>query len=157
MRNNTLLGVGIGLVAVALVGATAQTAVSDPGPGSGWWNYMGSPGHMTGWSQGTDSVGIRPAIEGAAESTVVADDFGFNPETVTIEIGDPVNLTVVNRGVVPHDFVVPGLDLRIPVSAGEQATVGLVPASAGSFQILCSYPGHAQQGMVGTLIVTGPA
>jgi uncharacterized cupredoxin-like copper-binding protein len=112
---------------------------------------------MTGWSQGADSAETRPPIAGAAELTVVADDFGFSPETVTIEVGEPVNLTVVNQGVVPHDFVVPDLDLRIPVTPGKQATVGLVPASAGSFPILCSYPGHAQQGMVGTLIVTGPA
>jgi len=104
--------------------------------------------------EGWDSSGSA-AIPGAAEVTVRASEFRFEPPTITIRSGEAVNVIFVNDGALLHDLTIPALGIRVVAEPGRQATVGLAGLPVGTYEILCSIPGHAEAGMIGTLEVTG--
>ncbi len=101
--------------------------------------------------------------EAAADSvaTLTAFDIGWelNGERtpaseiiLTVAAGDTI--TVTNEGAALHDFVAEELGIAVDVPPGESVTVE-IPAdtASGEFQFICSVPGHAAAGMVGTLVV----
>jgi len=153
--------VGLVLIAVALVGSAVSSTVPFSWSGtpwaamhadspSGWWGQMGEHRMHGDW----ESRGSA-AIPGAAEVTVVASEFRFEPSTITIPAGEAVNITLVNEGALPHDLTIPALGVRVVAGPGGQETVGLARPPGGTYEILCSLPGHAEAGMIGTLEVTG--
>jgi heme/copper-type cytochrome/quinol oxidase subunit 2 len=153
MRDARLLWSGLALVVVALLGAILTTA---PLPaGMGWVDHMGLHSQMM-WPWQDEANAASEPIPGAAEVTLDADEFGFSPRTITLDADVPVNLTLINTGSLLHDLTIPELGFRIVASAGQRATGGLVPDRPGTYVFECSLPGHAQAGMTGTLIVTGP-
>lgn len=87
------------------------------------------------------------------EVTIVAVDINFEQTELRIPANTDVNVILDNQGVLMHDWVVDELDVWIdPVSGGNKGfTVVNVPA--GEYEYICSIPGHAEAGMVGTLIV----
>jgi plastocyanin len=91
---------------------------------------------------------------GASDVTVVATEFAFDPEDLTIAGGTDVTITVDNQGVVEHDLTVDELDLEIYAAAGT-STSETVNLPAGTYVMYCSIPGHRTSGMEGTLTVTG--
>jgi plastocyanin len=107
---------------------------------------------MGGWGASTGA----PPIQGAAEVAVVATEFAFSPNEITVAAGRPINLTLVNEGSVPHDLVVPELDLRVEARPGQSSTAGFAPSERGQYSIVCTYAGHAGAGMRATMIVVGP-
>ena len=64
---------------------------------------------------------------------------------------------MTNTGAAPHDFTVPDLDIRIVVAPGETVTAGIPAQPAGTYDTLCTVPGHASLGMIGTLVVESQA
>jgi uncharacterized cupredoxin-like copper-binding protein len=46
--------------------------------------------------------------------------------------------------------------IHVAVSRGQQGMLSFTPASAGTYRIYCSEPGHKDAGMVATLIVRMP-
>lgn len=117
-----------------------------PWGGGGW---MG--GHMGG--RGSTSS-TSEAVEGAREIEVEAGDLWFEPATIEVAVGEPVNLRLVNTGEAFHDLTVPAADLVLSAEPGEQAVGAVEFAEPGRYEFLCSVPGHAQGGMRGTIIVT---
>jgi plastocyanin/mono/diheme cytochrome c family protein len=83
------------------------------------------------------------------------DPFNWSQTEITVAPGDTIE--VVNVGALDHDFTVDefGINEVLP-PAGEPVTV-TIPADAapGEYRFYCSVPGHAESGMVGTLIVEG--
>lgn len=164
MKDRLLLIVGIGAIALALIGpAIAGTPNSEGarpwGPfgqmHAGYAGGMG-PGMMFG---GSSSISSQPdsTIDGATEATVTLNDFSISPAPVVIAAGEATNLTVTNDGAVPHDFTVPSLDISIVVAPGETVTAGIGAQPAGTYNTLCTIPGHASIGMVGKLVVESQA
>lgn len=146
IRDRWLLIAGLILVIAGLAGGS----VTRPG----WWAGMGnrhSP-MMGGWGAATGA----PPIQGAAEVEVVATEFAFSPNEITVAAGRPINLTLVNEGSVPHDLVVVEFDLRIEAGPGRSSTAGFAPSDPGEYSVVCTYPGHAGAGMRATMIVVGP-
>lgn len=149
--------VGLALIAVSLIGGAVSPAapaswsgtpsMHGDGP-SGWWGQMGE--HHA-WMH--DSSQGSAAIPGVPEVTVVATEFAFDPLMITAR--GAVNITLVNQGSLFHDLTIPALGVRVVARPGEQSTVGLSGVAAGVYEIVCSVPGHADAGMVGTLEVTG--
>lgn len=87
---------------------------------------------------------------------VVLSDFKFEPATITVQRGTPVEIVMRNSGTVVHDFHVDDLSVSSDrVQAGQSATLQFTPNRAGEFKIVCHEPGHEAAGMVGTLIVQG--
>jgi uncharacterized cupredoxin-like copper-binding protein len=121
---------------------------------------------------------LLSACGGAAtDITVEESEFGYSPSTITVPAGQPVTLTINNVGQVEHDFVVEKIevtdvheeghaseahsmhdmseeyDLHVATQQGETSILKFTPTKPGTYQILCSVPGHKEAGMVAELIV----
>jgi uncharacterized cupredoxin-like copper-binding protein len=114
---------------------------------------------------------------GAQDITVKATEFGFQPATIPLTVGQPVQLTIVNGGVLAHDMkselpisrltyiqadnpadeqaenTAEGV-LDVDYGKGEIAKVTFVPTKAGTYTFMCDVPGHADAGMKGSFVVT---
>lgn len=167
---------GIGLLVLALVSSVgglvsgvqgwnaSGTSTVAPGPwmmGGGFGPGMMSggrvgpgmmgPGHM--WSYGgTSSSGSTSEIPGAPTVTVTATEFAFSPTEITLA-SSGANLTLVNKGDLPHDLTIPALGVRVVAAAGQTTTVALRGLPTGRYPAYCSIPGHADAGMRMTVVV----
>lgn len=82
-----------------------------------------------------------------------ATDIKFEPKELTIPADTDVSITVTNNGVLQHDFAIEseGIESGL-LNSGESADV-VVNLPAGTYDFICTVPGHKEAGMVGTLIV----
>lgn len=96
---------------------------------------------------------IGTTAPGAEAITVVATDFAYEPSTIELTAGTPVNVTLeVDEG--GHDLVVADAGFRIPILDEPDAAVAtLVIEEPGTYAFQCNVPGHAAQGMTGTITV----
>jgi uncharacterized cupredoxin-like copper-binding protein len=162
-----LLGFGIGAVGIAIFGfvvaglfgmdssqpwGTFRFPHDSAAAPMGLTTRMG-PAMMGGmWADPGDASPVEPAFPNAVGLTVTLDDFTFAPSDVAVQPGQ-VNLTLANEGAAVHDLTVPELDITILVLPGESVTTGLEFDIAGTYDTLCSIPGHASLGMTGSLVV----
>ncbi|MEX2587914.1 MAG: cupredoxin domain-containing protein [Actinomycetota bacterium] len=145
MPSRALLIGGVASLVVGLVGM----AVSS-GSGAGWSYHP--HGTMMGWRV-DDSGPLPPRIRGGEQIEVQAGEFVFDPSRIEITAGEPVNIGLSNRGALIHDFTIVELDFQLRANAGRRSTGGLEVTDAGRYRFECTIPGHAQAGMVGTLVV----
>ena len=85
-----------------------------------------------------------------------SDDFRFNPSTITVKAGQPLEVTFQNGGEILHDFTVQqGLPKPVAITedGGKSGTATVSYARAGTYKFFCSQPGHDQLGMHGTITV----
>ena len=88
---------------------------------------------------------------------VTASSFRFSTPDLTIRAGEWVVVTFTNDDPVVHDWSVEGLaNVDVPARPGQTARLRFVIDRPGTYRILCTIPGHAEAGMVGTLVVTAP-
>jgi uncharacterized cupredoxin-like copper-binding protein len=91
-------------------------------------------------------------------------EFGFKLSVKTVKHG-PVTFTVTNGGAVPHDFKVCSKPTTTKadtcagkvtpmITPGQKATLSVTFKAAGTYEYLCTVPGHATAGMKGLLKVT---
>lgn len=107
-----------------------------------------------------------PAADGgeaAADSvaTLIGFDIGWEldgertpatPIVLTVAAGDTI--TLQNDGAALHNFVVDELGIAVDMPAGQSVTVTIpADAASGEYEFICSIPGHAAAGMVGTLVI----
>lgn len=142
------------LVAVLTLAACAPTGMGGGGMGGGMGGVAGDTRVGSGEDE-HDEAETPGSIPGARDVGVEAGDLYFEPDTLRVEAGEPVNITVTNAGNAFHDFTVTGLDFMIDVPAGATATGGLTVDEPGEYAFECTVPGHAAAGMTGTLVVTG--
>jgi nitrite reductase (NO-forming) len=117
-------------------------------------------------------------------ATETASAYTLAPATLTVPAGQPVELTLINKGASIHNWAAPGLaatalqvlsmpkdlpavflqDVSTLIKEGhpileagpnQRAVIRFTPLAAGTYQTLCTIPGHKEMGMVGTLVVTG--
>jgi len=86
--------------------------------------------------------------------TVRASEFRFTPETIALKVGEPAQLTVTNVGNVQHTFTIPDLEVNLILASGQTLTADFTPTESGSFELLCTVPGHKEAGMVATVEVS---
>ena len=102
----------------------------------------------------SDPEVLGTTVPDAEAITVVATDFAFEPATIELTAGEPVNLTLQVDGG-GHDLAVPDAGFRIPILDEPDAAVAtLVIDAPGTYTFLCQVPGHEGQGMVGTITVS---
>lgn len=144
--------VGATLIVVAIAGMGASGwGMHGPWMGPGQMAGGGMPHMVQGHHRGT---GTAPApVAGAPAVPVTAVDFGFRPKEIRVRAGQPVNLTVVNRGALEHDLTLPTLGIHAVARPGARTSVGIAAAKAGTYEFYCSVPGHREAGMVGRLVV----
>ncbi len=111
---------------------------------------------------------------GGAPSTsinVTITDFAFTPNTFTVPAGAKISFSAVNNGAGEHSFVIMklGHDVVGHFTSADQANVYwekdhiasgqtvsdtfTAPSDPGTYQIVCSVPGHFEAGMVAKLVV----
>lgn len=97
-------------------------------------------------------------------------DFTITPNQITVQAGSEVSINVTNNGTIKHDLNIMmfGTDIGdtfgdddrenviwvVSLEPGETTSQTFtVPDQPGTYQLICSLPGHMQAGMTGTLEV----
>jgi len=118
-----------------------------------------------------------PAI---TEINLEASGMQFQPATIEVVAGQPVRLTFQNTDALEHDFSIMEIpmmsmgataepmaghemgntttDPQLHMAAAMNSTnaVEFTPTKPGTYEFLCTVPGHREAGMVGTLVVKSP-
>ena len=104
-------------------------------------------------------VGAACQSQTAAASKTVAvtlttTEFKFNPDTITVHMGDHVQVTLDNsKGTLKHDLRQTDLNIAAEAEPGKKTTFEFAATQAGMFEFACDVPGHKEAGMVGRLVV----
>jgi uncharacterized cupredoxin-like copper-binding protein len=105
------------------------------------------------------------------EVAVKLTDFAFDPVSIQAGVGAEITINLDNQGALEHNFIVmnQGVNLtdwadteqsnvffeQLSLPTGQTSTATFTaPTEPGTYQFLCSVPGHLTQGMQGTLTVT---
>jgi plastocyanin len=90
----------------------------------------------------------------ATPLAVTARDIRFEPADVRVRAGEFAVLTFTNADPVFHDWEVEGLaNVDVPARPGQTAKLRFLVDEPGTYEIVCTVPGHAEAGMTGTLVV----
>lgn len=88
------------------------------------------------------------------EIEVRGSEYSFNPKSIDLKAGETVSIKYKNVGNLPHDFVITGLAAKTNVlQAGQEQTITVTAAQAGTYTFYCSVGNHKQLGMEGTVTV----
>ncbi len=94
------------------------------------------------------------ASAAAADVTLTASEFAFEPGTVTVEEGERVRVVLENMGVLAHNVTIPALDAgTATIQSAKAAVVEFTAPEPGRYEIVCTVPGHEEAGMRATLRV----
>lgn len=100
-----------------------------------------------------ESTASAPDVAPVAVSLT---EFAIAPAMVHAEAG-PVVLDVTNDGTAPHNLQLVEPETSTPdIEPGGTASLDLGELDPGDYQLLCTIPGHADQGMTATLMVMEP-
>jgi len=133
-----------GLVALALVTGAVAIAVAS----------------------GRDDGGGQPVTD----VEIVIRYSHFEPSKITVPVGVPVTITLVNSDPIDHEWIVgddavhalhrtgtellhPSRPTEVVIPAGESRTTVVTFEAAGSLKFICHLPAHEQYGMVGTVTI----
>jgi uncharacterized cupredoxin-like copper-binding protein len=92
-------------------------------------------------------------------ATIVFEEMRFVPNRLDATIGEPLRVTLVNRGQERHDLNFPSLHMpdlegvQAILEPGEIRVITLTFDQAGTHTFQCSLPGHAVAGMTGAAFV----
>ncbi len=119
---------------------------------------------------GNEGGGETTAPEPVSLSFAGLDTFAYDPDSASVPAGAQVTVDFTNSGALEHDWMlvptgtdVNALTADMAISpeahsgvlpAGESKTFTFTAPAAGTYQIVCTVPGHAPAGMVGTFTVT---
>ena len=90
----------------------------------------------------------------AAPISVTLKDFSITPSDLTAPAGRALTFDVSNDGASPHTFaVVTGDETQDTgdIQPGAGTTLRVPALQAGTYEVLCTVPGHPDLGMRGTL------
>ena len=114
----------------------------------------GAPAATGGTGAGV-AVPAPAAAAGTQPVTVtVGNSMRFLPPAFGVRAGQPVELTVQNGGVIPHDFTLArgaSGPVRIEAQGGQTARGTFTIDAPGTYAFVCGVPGHAAAGMRGTI------
>ena len=110
---------------------------------------------------GGDSDAPENANAGASVSFEVSlSEFQISPSSIQAPAGRPMTFNITNDGQVPHTFAVDtgaGVKATQEIAPGSSAVLTLPELGAGEYRLSCTISGHADLGMVGSLIVGSSA
>ncbi len=133
---------------------------------------VGGIGLLRGWAPdragparwaalGVFGIGVAAAIFISSMTTtelaqpgdvvLAVDGFAFAPGMVEVDL-DEGGLWIDNPEMSHHAFSVPELGIELQLPAGKARRIDLGEAAQGTYDFVCSIPGH--QSMTGQLIVT---
>lgn len=92
-------------------------------------------------------------LKSSSDIKVEAQNFKFNPKNLMVEPHKSILITLINKDVTLHDFVIDELGVHIHAEPKTSSEGSFIAHQEGEYEIFCSIPGHRQAGMVGKLIV----
>lgn len=106
---------------------------------------------------------------------VTAKEVAYSPATITLRLGQRVQVDLRNTGSVEHDFNIQTIpldgeatttgglgghggdhadaDAHVAALPGTTASITFTPREAGEYEFNCTVAGHKESGMTGKLIV----
>ncbi len=155
-------------VNVTLQPGQSQT-ITINAPAGDYYYFCDEPGHEAAGMHGVMHVtaGASPAASPAApgasaptKATVELEDIKFVPNSFTIAANTDVQVTLANKGALPHDFSVTAhnnpkvkdLNISVTLQPGQSKTI-TIDAPAGDYYFFCNQPGHEAAGMHGVMHV----
>ena len=130
--------------------------------------------------------GVSPALaqQQTQVVTVVLTELQFNPKTITLSVGQPVQLNIQNSGKADHNLASRDEPDSIPISkvtyqkadndprqlssyeannildtdanSGHTSVVTFTPTKVGTFRFISNAGDDEMNGMVGSFVVVGP-
>jgi plastocyanin len=150
----------VGLVLLGLAGAnvafwTVPAAVTNLGGRYGF-AAIAVPGLMAVVSVAGFVAAVRDdgaVLPEPSDHVLTSDTTAFSDSELVVQSGT-IGVYLDNRDYFWHTFTIRefGVDLRVPVGASGRV---VFEASPGTYQFVCTIPGHEIAGMGGTLMVTG--
>ena len=98
------------------------------------------------------------AAAGAASIEITLTDFAIDPGDIQVAAGAPLTFHVLNEGPAPHTFGVTVGDQTFETAtleAGGMEDLAVPALEAGTYDALCTVPGHDQLGMTATVTAAG--
>ncbi|WP_276357801.1 cupredoxin domain-containing protein [Cohnella caldifontis] len=134
-------------VAVILAGAYIGWQQSKPA--------SSAPAPAAASSEGTQ---VRQLVTGEFTTTLDGkqlESYRWDPGTVIVKKGVPVELRITGVNGQSHPFVIEGLDISGEVHKGKTTVVRFTPKTAGTYAIICETHNDPSEGipMVGYLVV----
>jgi plastocyanin len=103
---------------------------------------------------GGTASGAGGAAAGAGETiTIRATDFKFEPGQIKMAGPGDLSIKMENKGALEHDLVIEGVPGVLLVKAGATGSRTFKIPKSGTYNVVCSLPGHKDAGMKGTLTV----
>lgn len=126
------------------------------------WNEIYN--HAVELSEGyPTTIPIATATAGSGEPTAVPEpgtfsvemkDIVFAETTLTVPANTEITINLTNTGVSPHAFKIEELGVDSgEYASGQSGAVTFNSGEPGTYTYLCPVPGHADIGMVGTIVV----
>lgn len=107
----------------------------------------------TATSPTTTTTTTTTTSTAAEEIHLGVKEWSFQPGQLQLPAGRPVTLTLDNTGQLDHDVSIPSLGIQLKAAAGKSASQTVTATSQGTFEFLCSLPGHKEAGMKGQVTV----
>lgn len=126
----------------------------------------------TRWGPLALIVLVLVACEAGRSATTIeisVDEYAFYPATVTVPADSVVTVELASRDFVLHTWtllssgeaITSAVDLEegriltsVEIPGEATARTSFDSPSPGSYQIICTVPGHVEEGMTATLVVT---
>lgn len=84
--------------------------------------------------------------------TVAASEYKFKLSKQSLPKPGSVTFKVTNKGKIPHDFKINGKKTKL-LTPGQSANLAIKFTKKGSYNYVCTVPGHAAAGMKGVFKV----
>ena len=97
--------------------------------------------------------GSAEPVTASADYTLTAEKMRFSQPELHVQAGERVELHLANADLFGHSFDIDALGVHVEMPARETATASFTAPEPGTYTITCNVPGHAEAGMVGTLVV----
>jgi len=143
-----------GLMGIVLAAGGYQLPTIFPAPPA----VGAGPAYTT--TQAPAQARPAPAGQTATDVKIVATDLKFTPATIQAKVGQPIKVVFENKGVIEHDLAFPALKadeattaLKVAAKPGQTATLEFTPTAKGSYEYICTIPGHKEAGMKGVITV----
>jgi plastocyanin len=138
------LGVVVVTTAVMLLGAACSSSNEPSSSGSS----EGGGGQITINGDKANDHGTKD-VSGMGSFELEADNFYFNPTTLTGTAGETLKIEVKNEGSTVHNFTLEDQNIDQDVDGGKSATVTVKFPASGVLEFYCKY--HKSSGMAGQL------
>lgn len=105
------------------------------------------------------ALGLTGGATGAGPGEIVMTEMRFSPNRILARAGQPITITLVNRGAQRHDFALtalhmPGLEpIETMTDPGQRLSFSFRIDVPGDHVFICTVPGHAAAGMTGVVSV----